>query len=84
MGHCSLQSLQTGSWESWQKLAKLKRYYELRGKEKHCEATVKGFTKTFQRNAALKHRNLFISILVEYLSIKKQTEDNIAECLVTF
>ena len=52
-----------------------------RGKEKHSEAFVKGFTKSFQRHIALnlEHKNLLISILVEDLlpDIKKQIGDNI-------
>ena len=60
---------------------KLKWNYVSTGKEKHSEATVEDFTKTFQRHPALnlEHRNLLISILVEDLlaDIKKQIEHNV-------
>ena len=49
-------------------------------KEKHSEAIVEGFTKTFQRDTALnlEHRSFLISILVEDLlpDTKKQVEDS--------
>lgn len=50
-----------------------------RGKEKHYEAIVEEFTKTFHRTTLnLEHRNLLTSILVEdlLLDIKNQTEEN--------
>lgn len=58
----------------------LKCNYVLRGKSKHFEAIVKGFTKTLWRNTPLnlEQRTLLISILGEDLpDIKKQIEDNV-------